>query len=310
MAEPIVYLNHEIVPATQAHVKIHDAGVVWGATVTEMVRTFHHRLFRLDEHLARLARSLRYVRLDIGRTMEEFTVALDELVQHNARLLNANDELGLVIFVTAGEIAAYVGTASMTARATPTVCAHTFPLSFASWAEKMQNGAHVVTPSIRHVPPQCVDPKMKYRSRMHYYLAGKEAELVDPHAIPLLLDLQGNATETSGANFVIVEHGTIVSPTTRNILPGISRQVVIELAEKLDIPFVERDFQVFNIVNADEACMTSTPYCMLPVTRVNGLPIGSGVPGPIFRRLMNAWNEEVGLDVVQQIVDMAKLRCQ
>ena len=105
-------------------------------------------------------------------------------------------------------------------------------------------------------------------------------------------------------------HGTIVSPTTRNILPGISRQVVIELAEKLDIPFVERDFQVFNIVNADEACMTSTPYCMLPVTRVNGLPIGSGVPGPIFRRLMNAWNEEVGLDVVQQIVDMAKLRCQ
>ena len=306
MAEPIVYLNHEMVPATQAHLKIYDMGVVLGATVTEMVRTFHHRLFRLDEHLARLARSLRYVRLDIGRTMEEFAAALDELVQHNAKLLSAKDDLGLVIFVTAGEVAAYVGTSSMTARATPTVCAHTFPLPFTSWAEQMQNGAHVVTPSIRHVPPQCVDPKMKYRSRMHYYLAGKEAELVDPQAIPLLLDLQGNATETSGANFVIVEQETIVSPTTRNILPGISRQVVIELAEKLGIPFVERDFQVFNIVNADEACLTSTPYGVLPVTRVNGLPIGSGVPGPVFRRLMNAWNDVVGLDVVQQIVDAAK----
>src|SRR2546429_9604409 len=97
----------------------------------------------------------------------------------------------------------------------------------------MRDGAHLVTPSVRHVPPQCYDPKMKYRSRMHYYLADQEARLVDPDALALLLDLDGNITETSGANFQIVEDGRIISPTTRNTLPGVSRAMVIELAGNL-----------------------------------------------------------------------------
>ena len=98
--------------------------------------------------------------------------------------------------------------------------------------------------------------------------------------MPLLLDLDGNVTETSGSNFLMVENGTIVSATLRNILPGISRAVVIELAEKLGIPFVERDYQVYDVINADEAFQTTTPYCMMPITRINGLPIGDGKPGP------------------------------
>src|SRR5690606_32543709 len=96
------------------------------------------------------------------------------------------------------------------------------------WAEKLQVGQHLVTPSIRHVPPQCYDPKMKYRSRMHYFLADQEARLVDPHAAALLLDLDGNVTETSGSNFLMVERGQIISPTLRNTLPGISRATIRE----------------------------------------------------------------------------------
>ena len=183
---------------------------------------------------------------------------------------------------------------------TPTVCAHTFPLPFGLWAKKMREGAHVVTPSIRHVPPQCFDPKMKYRSRMHYFLADHEARLVDPEAVALLLDLDGNVTETSGANFLILERGVIVSPTLRNILPGISRQTVIELAAKLGIPFVERDIQVHSVMNAGEAFLASTPFCLLPVTRINGVTIADGQPGPIFRRLLAAWSELVGLDIAGQ----------
>src|SRR5262249_54840635 len=162
-------------------------------------------------------------------------------------------ELGLIQFVTAGEYPTYAGMAGRPARATPTVCVHTFPLPFELWARKMQQGAHLVTPSIRHVPPQCYDPKMKYRSRMHFYLADKEPQLFDPEASALLLDLDGNGTETAAANFLMVESGTIVSPTLVNTLPGISRATVIELAGKLGIPFVERDIQVFTAVNADEA---------------------------------------------------------
>jgi branched-chain amino acid aminotransferase len=149
---------------------------------------------------------------------------------------------------------------------------------------------------------------MKYRSRMHFYLADHEARLVDPDASALLLDLAGNVTETGGANFLIVERGTIVSPTTANTLPGISRATVIELAAKLGIPFAERDIQVHSVMNADEAFTASTPYCLMPVTKINGVPIGDGRPGPMVRRLLAAWNEEVGLDIEKQIQDGARRR--
>jgi branched-chain amino acid aminotransferase len=290
-----------MVPASQAHLAIYDAGVVLGATVTEMTRTFGHKLFRLDDHLARLFRSLRYVRFDIGLSQQALAEVSNELVAHNARLLSPGGELGLIHFVTAGEYPMYAGMAGQVTRGAPTVCVHTFPLPFALWAEKMRRGMHLITPSIRHVPPQCYDPKMKYRSRMHYYLADQEARLADPEAAALLLDLDGNIAETSGANFLMVDRGTIVSPTLRNTLPGISRQTVIELAAELGIRFIERDIQVFNAVNADEALLASTPYCLLPVTRINGITIGDGRPGPVHRRLLSRWSELVGLDIQRQI---------
>ena len=300
MTEPLVYLNGNFLPASQASLKIYDAGIVLGATVTEMTRTFRHRPYRLEDHMARLFRSLKYTRMDIGMSSAELERVSRELVASNARLIDASNELGLIHFVTAGEYPIYAGSAAAAGPMKPTVCAHTFPMPFALWARKTQLGAHVVTPSIRHVPPQCYDPKMKYRSRMHYFLADHEARLVDPDAAALLLDLDGNVTETSGANFLIVERGTIISPTLRNILPGISRQTVIELAARLNIPFVERDIQVHSVMNADEAFLTSTPFCLMPVTRINGVSIADGRPGPFFGRLIEAWSEAVGVKILSQ----------
>jgi branched-chain amino acid aminotransferase len=303
MNEPLVFLNDQMVPASQAHIAIYDAGIVFGATVAEQTRTFHKRPWRLDDHLDRLFRSLHYTRMDIGLTKEQLARISQELIEHNARLLDDGGELGLVHFVTAGEHSTYAGMSGRPARTTPTVCVHTYPLPFELWAEKMLTGAHLVTPSIRHVPPQCYDPKVKYRSRMHFYLADLEARRVDPEASALLLDLAGNITETSTANFLIVERGTIVSPATVNTLPGISRAMVVELAGKLGIPFVERDLQVYNAMNADEAFLTSTPYCLMPVTKINGAPIGDGKPGAMARRLLAAWSAEVGLEIEKQIAE-------
>jgi len=308
MSEPLVFLNHEMVPASKAHLQIYDAGIVMGATVTEMIRTFRKQLYRLEDHLDRFARSLNYVRFDVGTSMQEFADNCRQLVQHNAGLIDDEDELGLVLFATAGEYPTYVGSAGATARNTPTLCAHTFPMPFELWADKMRTGQHLVTPSIRHVPPQCYDPNMKYRSRMHYYLADQEAKLVAPDAIALLLDLDGNVTETSGANFLIVDRGTIVAPTLRNTLGGISRAVISELAGDLGIPFEERDFQVFNAVNADEAFTSTTPYCVMPVTTINGVSIGDGKPGPVWRRLIDAWSKIAGLNIERQILDGAERR--
>jgi branched-subunit amino acid aminotransferase/4-amino-4-deoxychorismate lyase len=248
---------------------------------------------------------LRYTRIDIQLTAKDLTRIADELVAHNGRLLDKGDELGLIYFITPGEYRAY---APAPARTAPTVCVHTFALPFELWAAKLRTGAHVITPSIRHIPPQCVDPKMKYRSRMHYYLADKEAQLVDSEAIALLLDLEGNITETGGANFLMVERGAIVSPRPRNILPGVSLRTVTDLAAQLGFAFVERDIQVFDIVNADEAFLASTPYCLMPVTRINGISIADGNPGPIYRRLMRAWSELVGLDIEQQTFEGAARR--
>jgi branched-chain amino acid aminotransferase len=308
MAEPLVYLNGRMVPASQAHLAVYDAGVVLGATVTELVRTFRKQLYRLEDHLDRLAHSLHYVRFDIGLTMPELAQTVRQLVAHNAGLLGPEEELGVVIFVTAGEYATYAGGAAGNVRTTPTVCAHTFPLPFELWAAKIQAGVHLVTPSIRHVPPQCYDAKMKCRSRMHYYLADQEARLVDPDASALLLDLEGNVAETSAANFLMVEEGRIVSPSLRNTLPGVSRATVIELAARLGIPFEVRDFQPFDAINAAETFLASTPYCLMPVTKINGIAIGSGRPGPVYRRLIEAWSQLVGLDVLAQVIDGAKRR--
>jgi branched-subunit amino acid aminotransferase/4-amino-4-deoxychorismate lyase len=307
-AEPLVYLNGRMVPASQAHIAIYDAGVVLGATVTEMTRTFRWQPFRLADHIDRLFRSLRYTRMQIGLSPDQVAAVSHELITHNRQLLDDGDELGLIHFVTAGEYPVYAGSAGKAARTTPTVCAHTFPLPFELWGEKLERGMHLVTPAIRHVPPQCYDPKMKYRSRMHYYLADLEARLVDPDATALLLDLDGNITETSGANFLLVERGTIVSPTLRNTLPGVSRATVIELAARLGIPFVERDSQVYQVINADEAFLSSTPYCLMPVTRINGIPIGNGRPGPLWQRLLAAWSAMVGLDIERQLIEGSRRR--
>lgn len=273
-----------------------------GATVTEMTRTFYRRPFKLGQHLDRLFRSLRYVSFDIGMSQEKFTEQTLEVVEQNAQLLPPDGELGIIHFVTAGEVPLYAGSAAGSARTTPTVCIHTFPLPFELWSGKMQQGMHLVTPSIRHVPPQCYDPKMKYRSRMHYFLADQQARNVDPDAAALLLDLNGNVTETSGANFLLVDKGRICSPTLTNTLPGVSRDTVIELAAQLGIPFVEKDLQLFDVVNADEAFLASTPYCLMPVTKINKKSIGEGQPGPVFKRIIAAWSELVGLDVERQVL--------
>lgn len=184
---------------------------------------------------------------------------------------------------------------------TPTVCIHSFPLPFSAWRHLLTDGAHVVTPSIRHIPPQCVDPKTKNRSRIHWHLADKQTHAVDSRATSLLLDLDGNITECSGSNFVMLVGRTIYSPTSRNILQGISLQTVRELAPRLGLDWVEKDLQPYDVINADEAWLTTTPYCMAPVTRINNIPIGSGEVGPIFREMLQAWSELVGMDIEQQI---------
>ena len=300
LAEPVAYIGGHLVPQSQAHIAIYDFGIVLGATVTDLVRTFHQQPYRLEDHVRRFYESCKYARITPPIPAAETIAVTRELIRRNAALLPASGELAVVFFITPGEQRIYAGAAASTGEMRPTFCIHSFPLPFPIWRHLFTEGAHLVTPPTRHVPPECVDPKTKNRSRLHWWIADQETKLVDPRAISVLLDLQGNLTETSGANFLLVKNGVVLSPTPRNILLGVSRQTVIELCARLGIPFVERDLQVHDAVNADEALMATTPYCLAPVTRFNGLPIGDGRPGPFFRRLIEAWSAEVGLDILAQ----------
>ncbi len=96
--------------------------------------------------------------------------------------------------------------------------------------------------------------------------------------------------------------GTIWSPTSRNILPGVSSQFLRQLAAELDINWIEKDFQVYDVINAEEAFLASTPYCVAPVTKINGLPISNGEIGPVFKALIQKWGKRVELDLEEQIL--------
>ena len=302
MPEPLAYLNGRISPVSQTLLPVWDMGLVMGASVTEMARTFRLECFRLRYHVERLYRSIRHVGFDVDLTRDALADLVLELIEHNARLIPPHHDLGVSMFVTAGASQLYTGYEGHASHRKPTVCVHTFPLPFELWAEKYAAGQHVVIPSTRHLPPECLDPKIKSRSRMHWYLAEEQARMVDPRAIALLLDRQDNVTETSTANFFIVREGRIVTPTSRNTLQGISQQVVAELAEKIDVRFEQRDFQVYDVINADEAFTSSTPYGILPVTRVNKRPIADGRVGPVYSELLRLWNQLAGLDIAAQML--------
>jgi len=299
--EPLVYIYGEMVPASEAHIAIYDLAVVLGATVTDMTRTIGHQPFRLDDHIARFYRSAKYARIPPTASPEETKARTLELVEHNTSLIQPEQDLGIIFFMSPGVSPAYAGP-GFTGKTGSTFCTHTFPLPFQSWVELFEKGAHVVTPPTRHLPPQCLDQKIKNRSRLHWWIADQEAKLVDPKAITLLLDLDGNVTECSGSNFFIVKDETMIFPSPRNILRGISQVTAMELGAELGIPVVERDIQSYDVIHADEAFLSSTPYCLAPVTQFNGLEVGSGKPGPMFRRLMEAWSQRVGKDLIEQVM--------
>lgn len=296
MAHPLAFLN-KLLPAHEATLPIDDAGFALGATVTEQLRTFGGRLFRLERHLERLANSLNICGLDPGLSRDDFVRIAQRLVEHNHPLLEQGDDLGLCVFVTPGPYAAI----SSGRRDGPTIGLHTFPLAFGLWARHYAEGVSLVVTPIEQVSPRCWPAELKCRSRMHYYLADRQAAAIEFGARALLLDAEGSVMETSTANIVTYSAGQgLVAPPRAQVLPGVSLEVLIELARGLGIAYSERPLVPADIATTGEAFLTSTPNCLLPVTHFAGRAIGDGRPGPTFRRLLATWNEFVGLDIAAQ----------
>jgi branched-chain amino acid aminotransferase len=133
------------------------------------------------------------------------------------------------------------------------------------------------------------------------WIGEHEVHLADPKALPLFLDIHSNISETGGSNFVIYKDRIVISPRRTNILWGISLQVLTELLEKMKIPFREENIQTYDVINADEAWLPTTPYCLGPVVKINGIPIGSGKPGTMWRQIIDRWSEVAGKDIYREI---------
>jgi branched-subunit amino acid aminotransferase/4-amino-4-deoxychorismate lyase len=297
MTEPIAFLNGDFLPASALCVPVYDAGFVLGATVTEQLRTFAGRLFHLDEHLARLRRSLEIIGLESPVTWSSLADGAQGVVDENRKLIEQDDDLGLSIFATPG---AYLPLADGRMHG-PVVAMHSYPLPFGRWAELYDRGCALVTTPVQQIPAECWPAELKCRSRMHYYLADLTAQKRDSESRALLLNREGHVTETATANVLTYHEGSgLASPREETVLHGISLAFVRELAERLGIAFVERDLSLDDVASAHEVLLTSTPNAILPVTRLNGRAIASGRPGDVFRRLLRAWDEAVGVDIAGQ----------
>lgn len=297
-ASHLVYLNGEFVPADEAKISIFDAAVMLGDMVTESTRTFAHRPFKLEQHIDRLYKSLKVTRINPGMTPAEMHELSLSVLETNLPKVAPSMDVWLVHNISRGRFVA--GADPTKQRSQATIIIHTAPMILTDWVRFYTEGCHAVTPFSRAVPPEALDARIKNRSRMAYTLAEMEVKLVDPQAQSILLDIHGNVAENKGGNFFIYSEGVLKTPHARSALAGISRATVLELAAQLSIPVQVTDFQPYDIYTADEAFFTSTPYCIMPATKFNGLPVGDGRVGPVTKRLLQAWIDLVGVDIVAQ----------
>ncbi len=296
MGERIIYLNGSFVPESEAKVSVLDSGFNAGDGVYDVTRTFGHKPFKLREHTERLFRSLQYTRIDCGMSLEEMEKTTLEVLERNKPLLRENEDCALWQVVSRG-VRSSTGN-RVSGRATVTV--YSVIVNFPEFASFYVEGAPVIIPSTRRIPPQCLESKAKITNKMNHNMAAFEAKQADPRAIPLMLDIDGNLSETSAHNFFLVIEGKLCTPSDRNVLGGITKAVIFDLAKQLGVEVVEGNYTPYDLYTAEEAFLASTSPTFVPVKTINGVKIGKGVPGPVTLRLIGAWNKMVGTDIVDQ----------
>jgi len=296
-----VWWNGKLIPESEARLSIYDEGLMFGSVVFEMLRSFKGEHFMLTEHLDRLFNGLKILRIDPGYTKEQLVDAVRVVTEANKENMQPDDEHRVMIDVTRGLLGLYE---DVDAPKGPNVIIADFPLRWtvSSMGHLFDVGINAVIPSQRAIPASLLDPKIKNRSRIHYLNANIEVSQVKgDNNWALLLDPDGFVAEGTGDNFFIVKNGVLYTPEGRNILRGISRDYVVDLARFHGSDAVEKNIEPYDVYTADEAFMTGTPFCMLPVTSLNGNPIGNGKVGPVYNILLNKWSERMGVDIKKQI---------
>ena len=294
----IAYLNGEYLAESQVLLPFRDRGFLYGDAVFDTTRTFGHRIFRLREHVERLYRSMRYLRIDPALTPAQMAEVTEEVLERNRHLLDPGEDYWVSQRVSRG-VASVDG--EEPARAGATVVVECTPLPLRERAALYRDGIRVIVPAQRRTPPDSLSPRAKTSNYLNMIVADQEVTAIDPGAWAVLLDMQGHLAEGRGSNLFLVSEGQLLTPRALNVLPGISRQTVIELATELGIPCREVDLDLYDAYAADEAFLTSTSLCICPVRSINGMRVGGEeVFGPVTLKLIERYRALVGCDFVEQ----------
>jgi branched-chain amino acid aminotransferase len=304
----LVFFNEKFIPENEARISIYDSALMFGDMIFEMTRSFKGKQFLLDKHVDRLLLGIKILRVPFKYSKKQVINFCYDTIEKNKYAFEKDDEHRQMIDVSRGLLGIYNGIEGL--HSGPNLIIADFPLRWTvrNMGKLFDNGINAVITSQRAIPSMFMDPKIKNRSRLFYLTANIEASLFKgENNWALLLDTNGFISEGTGDNFFIVKDNKVFTPKGKDILRGISRDYVINhLCKKLKIEVYEKNFEPYDVYAADEAFMTGTPFCMLPVTSLNGLKIGDGVRGKIFNKLLSKWNKNVGLDIELQIKNWDK----
>lgn len=274
---PTVYLNGSFLPAEQACVPVLDRGFIFGDGVYEVIPAYGGKLFRLEEHLQRLQNSLDAVRIPNPHDIDAWVTLLDTLVAHNG-----GGEQSLYLQVTRG---CAQRDHAMPAQPTPTVFAMCNPLKPPA-TEIIENGVAAITlDDIRwqrcHIKAISLLPNILLRQ-----------EALDQNAAEAILIRDGLATEGAASNLFAVLDGVLCTPPTGPfLLPGITRDLILELAAANDIAHCEQHISRLDLQQADEIWLTSSTREILPVTRLDNIMVADGQPGPLFKQMLALYQD-------------------
>lgn len=273
----MIYLNGEFMPIENAFIPVLDRGFIFGDGVYEVIPVYSRQPFRLDGHLERLQSSLDSIRLDNPHSDSEWRALIARLIE-----LNESDDQSLYLQVTRG-VAKRDHAFPRTA--TPTVFIMSNPLLPAT-ADQIEKGVGVITASDN----RWLRCDVKSTALLPNVLLRQLA--ADAGCAETLLLRDGMLTEGSASNAFVIRNGIMLAPPKSNLmLPGITYDVVLELAQANDVPFDVRNIMEPELRGAEEIWITSSSKEILPVTTLDGSPVGSGRPGPLFRRMHQLYQD-------------------
>ena len=276
-----IYIDGHFYDRDAAKISVFDHGLLYGDGVFEGIRVYNRRIFRHRAHLERLYDSARALALTIPLTIDEMGAAVEETVRRNER-----EDAYIRLIVTRG-----AGELGIDPHSCPTPSVIVIVSDVRVYPRELYaGGIKVMTSATRQVSHEAIDPRIKSLNYLKNILAKIDAQQAGAHEA-IMLNAEGFIAECTADNLFVIRGGRLLTPSPQDgALGGITRGAVLELAGEARVPAAEARLTRYDLYTADEAFVTGTGAELMPVATADGRPIADGKPGPITRRLTEAFH--------------------